>query len=65
MNPRKQMTGRFLVIVLLAASRALAEPADDGPLVLPRGPHLFVDDHLIAASEGVERKVIPPQRFLN
>jgi hypothetical protein len=66
MNPCSR-TGRFLFLVLLlAAQRASAErDGDDNPLVLPRGPHLLLDDHLIADSEGIERKVIPPQRFLD
>lgn len=35
------------------------------PIVLKRGPHLLLDDHLIARSVGVERKVVPPRRFLD
>lgn len=33
--------------------------------MLQKGPHLRLDDHLIASSVGIERKVIPPQRFLD
>ena len=32
---------------------------------LESGPHLLLDDHLIARSIGVERKVNSPERFLN
>ena len=35
------------------------------PIALKKGPHLLLDEHLIARSTGVERKVIPPQRFLD
>jgi hypothetical protein len=33
--------------------------------VLNPGPHLFLDDHLIERSTGVERKVLSPPRFLD
>lgn len=33
--------------------------------MLANGPHLLIDDHLIARSLGVERKVLPPKRFLD
>lgn len=35
------------------------------PVPLKRGPHLLLDEYLIARSVGVERKVMPPQRFLD
>jgi hypothetical protein len=34
------------------------------PIVLRKGPQLFLDDHLVAYSKGVERKVVQPERFL-
>ncbi|MBI4028508.1 MAG: hypothetical protein HY360_26210 [Verrucomicrobia bacterium] len=34
-------------------------------LTLKPGPHLFLDDFLIERSAGIERRVIPPQRFLD
>jgi hypothetical protein len=59
-------TTRLLAVMLLVTPRAWAQSAGDlKPLVLPHGPHLLVDDHLIAESDGVLRKVIPPQRFLD
>jgi hypothetical protein len=43
-----------------AAGRAAAEE----PLSLTNTVHLLLDDYLIHQSDGVERKVIPPSRFL-
>jgi hypothetical protein len=37
----------------------------DPPIVLAKGPHLLVDDYLVARSEGVERQVIQPRRLLD
>jgi hypothetical protein len=65
-----------LLLPLIAAHPAWAqaapssnrpdEPADaGGPLALAKGPHLLLDDHLIARSTGVQRKVIPPERSLD
>lgn len=34
------------------------------PLRIDAGPHLLLDDHLLAQSAGVERKVNSPRRFL-
>lgn len=49
-----------------SSNRPSSQPAEAGaPIALARGPHLLLDDHLIARSTGVERKVIPPQRFLD
>jgi hypothetical protein len=48
-----------------ADRQAPAKDKGKGPLVLAEGPHLFLDDHLIAHSAGVERRVVPPRRFLN
>jgi hypothetical protein len=58
-----------LVLCLLLVDAAFAEPAGHQsttikPIALEKGPHLLLDDYLIAKSEGVERKVIQPQRFL-
>jgi hypothetical protein len=40
-------------------------PANNSkPIALAKGPHLLLDDYLIAHSEGVERVVMQPQRFL-
>lgn len=55
------------VLGVVAGARASGgEPAPDAarPLVLGRGPHLLVDDRLIARSVGVVRKVNSPQRIL-
>lgn len=48
--------------VVLAASD---EPAKSDPIPLAPGPHLLVDDYLIAKSDGVVRRVIQPRRFLD
>jgi hypothetical protein len=40
-------------------------PANNSkPIALAKGPHLLLDDYLIAHSEGIERVVMQPQRFL-
>ncbi|QDU25758.1 hypothetical protein ETAA8_08290 [Anatilimnocola aggregata] len=55
----------LLLGVSLPALAAAAPPAKSSPpLALTKGPHLFLDEHWIARSEGVERKVISPERFL-
>ena len=54
-------------LAFVAGHTACAEPPRANvrePIVLEKGVHLLLDDHLIARSEGVARKVIPPQRFL-
>ncbi|MBI5759517.1 MAG: hypothetical protein HZA46_13440 [Planctomycetales bacterium] len=51
----------------VAAHAAWAEhprPDVHEPIVLEKAVHLLLDDYFIAHSEGVERKVISPQRFL-
>lgn len=42
------------------ATRALGRPSK--PLVLKPGPHLFLDEYLIEASQGVSRVVSMPER---
>jgi hypothetical protein len=37
-------------------------PSPAEPMTLEKGPHLFLDDYLIAASENVERAVEKPER---
>jgi hypothetical protein len=52
----------------LLSHPALADEAPNRPVeayTLKARPHLLVDDFLIAESEGVERKVIPPERSLD
>jgi hypothetical protein len=51
------MIGRVAIIVALLASAANA-----GPIELSRGPHLFIDDYLIAESQNIRRVVCPPSR---
>lgn len=36
--------------------------ADESPIVLGAGPHLFIDEYLIASSEGLTRSVNQPER---
>ncbi len=38
-------------------------PAEELPLRLGRGPHLFIDDHLIAKQENLSTVVHPPERL--
>ena len=47
-----------------ACGYVLADEPYGDPISLNKGPHLFVDDYLIATSNGVERKVNQPKRFL-
>lgn len=57
-----------IVLLLIATHVVSTEPQRAEarePIVLKKGPHLLLDDHLIARSVGVERKVIQPQRFLD
>lgn len=60
---------RVSIVLLVIATHAVsAEPQRAEacePIVLKRGPHLLLDEHLIARSVGVERKVIQPQRSLD
>lgn len=51
------------VIWPFAASEA--QVSSDKTIAVSKGVHLLLDDYLIAASQGVERKVIPPRRFLD
>lgn len=37
-------------------------PAGQPPMVLPNGPHLFLDDYLIAYRSQITRVVVPPKR---
>jgi hypothetical protein len=65
-----------LLVVLfpfVVASAVFGEPAPvdvpqqkevKQPIALRNGPHLLIDDYLIAKSDGVERKVMQPKRFL-
>ena len=41
---------------------AAATPRPAGPIALGPGPHLFLDEYLIEAGEGVTRKVTSPRR---
>jgi hypothetical protein len=41
-----------------------AEALPTAPIILKPGPHLFIDDHLIAESRNVARKVNSPKRDL-
>ena len=55
----------FWVGVAAAILSTTAQAEESGrPRSLDKGVHLLLDDHFIARSEGVERKVIQPERFL-
>jgi hypothetical protein len=47
------------------ATTEVRQSATPAPVALKSGPHLLVDDYFIARSEGVERKVVSPRRFLD
>ncbi|MFQ6098720.1 MAG: hypothetical protein ACE5O2_13415 [Armatimonadota bacterium] len=49
-----------LVVILSCASGA---PAAGEPLRLDEGPHLFVDDHLIAHQRDLTRTINQPERL--
>jgi hypothetical protein len=62
-----------ILVPFVAASAVFAEPAPvdvpqqtevKKPIALQNGPYLLIDDYLIAKSDGVERKVMQPKRFL-
>jgi hypothetical protein len=56
----------WLVLAILRAfSDSPPASAADKPIALGNGPHLLLDDHLVARSDGVQRKVIQPERFLD
>ena len=54
----------FLVIIFAGARGARSQAGASEPIALAKGVHLLVDDHYIARSERVERKVIQPRRSL-
>lgn len=59
MFPRSSVA---LVLFFIAVTPA-AEP--NKPVQLEKGVHLLLDDHFISRSEGIERKIESPQRFLS
>jgi hypothetical protein len=65
----KPTVGVLVQLLSLAATATLAsEPAgpDAGkPRALGKGVCLLMDDHYVARSSGIERKVISPERFLS
>jgi hypothetical protein len=60
------LTRRDLLIQAGLAATAV-HPAfitpDSEPIVLNRGPHLFIDDFLIAEHSGITRRVMNPERL--
>jgi hypothetical protein len=58
---------QFIVVhIALAAPDAKEKSQADAskPIALKKGPQLFLDDYLIAQSNGVERRVMKAERFL-
>src|SRR5688572_12067235 len=51
-----------VLAIFLSTTAQCGEPGK--PKSLDKGVHLLIDDHFIARSEGVERKVVQPERFL-
>lgn len=58
------LTGWLTFVAVYAAGAEPPRAEVREPIVLEKAVHLLLDDHLIAQSEGVARKVISPQRFL-
>ncbi|HEX5103599.1 MAG TPA: hypothetical protein VFV87_07310 [Pirellulaceae bacterium] len=58
------MTRTWPIAMSLVLSALLAQAAEQ-PKTLKSGVQLLVDDYLIGESQGVERKVVQPQRFLD
>ena len=61
---RKFCPAAVLCFALVYSMAAPSKGDNDKPIALSKGPHLLIDDYLIAKSEGVERKVVQPKRFL-
>lgn len=56
----------MLIVVAAGPVQAQNRPAEaPKPIPLEIGVHLLLDDYFIARSTNVERRVIPPQRFLD
>ncbi len=57
-------TSIYAAVMLLLALGGLATAAEPGksPLDLSPGPHLFIDDYLIAQSDGIKKVTQQPQR---
>ena len=72
---RVEAMGKGTIVPLTREDRSIIYQADEGipgqaatsdlPLAAEPGPHLLLDDHLIAESTGVERMVLQPQRDPN
>jgi hypothetical protein len=58
------LAGLLSIVAVHVAGAELQLPGVREPIVLEKAVHLLLDDYLVARSEGVERKVISPQRFL-
>jgi hypothetical protein len=55
---------RAALLLMILSCGAAGRAAAEEPLSLTNTVHLLLDDYLIHQSDGVERKVIPPSRFL-
>jgi hypothetical protein len=69
--PKIQLLAILFPFVLASAVFGEPAPVDlpqqtevKQPIALANGPHLLIDDYLIAKRDGVERKVMQPKRFL-
>lgn len=56
--------GVFILIISLALASACTLTADQ-PIRLSPGPHLFIDDYLIAEQRNLERRINQPNRLPN
>jgi hypothetical protein len=59
-DPRVLPTNRALIYGTPEYAAAIGKPS--GPIALRPGPHLFIDEYLIEASQHLSRKVVAPRR---
>ena len=64
LDRRLFLGGAAAVGCLSLQDGAAGAPAQPNVRTLAPGPHLFLDDYLIEFSQGVERRVVQPQRDL-
>jgi hypothetical protein len=57
------MVALSVVCLAVLASSVLSHAEQVPPVALAGGPHLFLDDHLIAGQENLTRRVCPPARL--
>lgn len=63
--PTPALAAGLMTLALAALAPGSAAAPDEAARVLRPGPHLFLDDYLVASSEGVRRVVQSPRRAGN